>query len=217
MSNITMEQYYAARAPEYDRVYQKPERQNDLRAIESWLPLAFSGRSILEVACGTGYWTQFIAPVAKSIHAIDSSPEVLAIARERITAQHVQFVESNAYCLPTLTPRPSGGFAGFWLSHIPRSTVRSFLQSFNQSLRPEAKVVLMDNRFVEGNSTPISTHDTDGNTYQVRSLADGTTHQVLKNFLTEEQLRDAVADIADNVQFHEWQYFWALEYRVIAL
>ena len=33
-----MQGYYAARAPEYDRVYLKPERQADLRAIEAWLP-----------------------------------------------------------------------------------------------------------------------------------------------------------------------------------
>ena len=30
--------YYAARAGEYDRIYAKPERQADLRAIEKWLP-----------------------------------------------------------------------------------------------------------------------------------------------------------------------------------
>ncbi|BBP02520.1 class I SAM-dependent methyltransferase [Sulfuriferula nivalis] len=216
MSNFTMQQYYGARAPEYDRVYLKPERQHDLRSIESWLPLALSGRSILEIACGTGHWTQFIAPVAKSIYAIDSSPETLEIARVRVPAQHVQFVEGNAYSLPTLTPLPSGGFAGFWLSHVPISSVRSFLLSFNQALCPGAKVVLMDNRFVEGSSTPISNQDADGNTYQIRSLADGTTHQVLKNFSTEKQLRDAVAGIVDNVHYHEWEYYWALEYSVIA-
>ncbi|MBI5579216.1 MAG: class I SAM-dependent methyltransferase, partial [Deltaproteobacteria bacterium] len=33
-----MQSYYAARAPEYDSVYRKPERQPDLRSIEGWLP-----------------------------------------------------------------------------------------------------------------------------------------------------------------------------------
>jgi demethylmenaquinone methyltransferase/2-methoxy-6-polyprenyl-1,4-benzoquinol methylase len=56
-----MRDYYAARAPEYDRVYQKPERQQDLRAIEAWLPSVFQAKSILEIACGTGYWTQFLS------------------------------------------------------------------------------------------------------------------------------------------------------------
>ena len=76
--------YYSARAPEYDRVYTKPERQSDLRAMQQWLPAQLSGRRILEVACGTGYWTQFVAPVARSIVAIDAAPEPLEIARTRV-------------------------------------------------------------------------------------------------------------------------------------
>jgi hypothetical protein len=38
MNPEAMHEYYAVRAPEYDRVYKKPERQQDLRAIERWLP-----------------------------------------------------------------------------------------------------------------------------------------------------------------------------------
>ena len=55
-----MQSYYAARAGEYDAVYEKPERQADLRQIEQWLPSALYGERLLEVACGTGYWTQFL-------------------------------------------------------------------------------------------------------------------------------------------------------------
>ena len=39
-----LQTYYARRAAEYERVYAKPERQADLRAIEEWLPAQFSGR-----------------------------------------------------------------------------------------------------------------------------------------------------------------------------
>jgi len=76
-----MQDYYAARAAEYDTVYLKPERQADLRQIERWLPGVFVHRSVLEIACGTGYWTQFLAPVCTSIVAIDAAPETLRIAR----------------------------------------------------------------------------------------------------------------------------------------
>lgn len=62
-----MHDYYASRAPEYDRVYLKPERQADLDAIRRWLPPLFAGRSVLEVARGTGYWTQYLAPRATRI------------------------------------------------------------------------------------------------------------------------------------------------------
>src|SRR6186997_2665379 len=78
-ASTTMQSYYAARASEYDRVYLKPERQPDLRQIEQWLPSVLAGATVLEVACGTGYWTRFIAPVASAVVALDSSPETLRI------------------------------------------------------------------------------------------------------------------------------------------
>ena len=59
--------YYAARAPEYDLVYAKPERQSDLRAIEAWLPPVLGQGSVLEVACGTGYWTRCFAPHLREV------------------------------------------------------------------------------------------------------------------------------------------------------
>ncbi|MEO7152729.1 MAG: class I SAM-dependent methyltransferase [Burkholderiaceae bacterium] len=69
--------YYAARAAEYDRVYLKPERQADLRQIERWLPKLLTSAHVLEVACGTGHWAQFIAPEAASVLAIDAAPPAL--------------------------------------------------------------------------------------------------------------------------------------------
>ena len=61
-----MRAYYAQRAEAYERVYFKPERQADLRAMEAWLPGPFAGRRVLEVACGTGWWTAHGARDARS-------------------------------------------------------------------------------------------------------------------------------------------------------
>jgi demethylmenaquinone methyltransferase/2-methoxy-6-polyprenyl-1,4-benzoquinol methylase len=47
-------------------------------------------------------------------------------------------------------------------------------------------------------------------------LEDGSTHRVLKNFPSQAELRQAVAGMASEVRFHEWQYYWALEYVVNA-
>jgi demethylmenaquinone methyltransferase/2-methoxy-6-polyprenyl-1,4-benzoquinol methylase len=210
-----MQDYYAARAPEYDRVYAKPERQADLRDIERWLPSVFAGASVLEVACGTGYWTQFLAPVAKEVLGIDASPETLKIAKARVPP-HARFIVGDAYRLPVRPAEFEAGFAGFWFSHIPLARVREFLCGFHAALAPRAKVVFLDNRFVPGSSHPISDRDQDGNSYQLRMLEDGSTHRVLKNFPSQAELRQAVAGMASEVRFHEWQYYWALEYVVNA-
>lgn len=211
-----MQRYYADRAPEYDRIYAKPERQADLRRIERWLPAIFRGRTVLEIACGTGHWTQFIAPVAAEVVAIDSAPETVDIAKERVRADKVEFVIGDAYALPDLGRSFSAGFAGFWLSHVPKSRVREFLRGFHSRLAPGATVVLLDNRFVEGSSTPIGDRDGEGNTYQLRSLRDGTMHRVLKNFPGEDELRSVTEGLCSELRYLTWQHYWAVEYTAIA-
>ena len=207
-----MQSYYADRAPEYDSIYAKPERQADLRLIEAWLPEVFRGRTVLEIACGTGYWTQFIAPVAAEVVALDASPETMQIAKARVPPGKVEFVVGDAYAIPDLGRKFARGFAGFWHSHIPVSRVREFLHGFHSRLGPGAKVVLLDNLYVEGSSTPISERDADGNTYQTRTLRDGTTHRVLKNFPTESELRSTTEGLCNDLRYRTWQHYWAVEY-----
>jgi ubiquinone/menaquinone biosynthesis C-methylase UbiE len=212
-----MKQYYRARASEYDAIYSKPERQADLRRIEQWLPSVLAGRSVLEVACGTGYWTQFFAPHCPRVVAIDAAPETLRIAQARVAGTKVEFVVGDAYDLPAQAEPLGAGFAGFWWSHIPHDRITAFLQGFHTALEPGAPVVLLDNRFVAGSSTPISERDSAGNTYQTRQLADGTAHRVLKNFPSKQELLAAVSAWATGVRYHEWEYYWALEYATPAV
>ncbi|NJD89777.1 MAG: class I SAM-dependent methyltransferase, partial [Betaproteobacteria bacterium] len=76
-----MKSYYAARAPYYDDVYDKPERREDIAFLRQHLPAVFAGRRVLEVACGTGYWTQHIAPAASAMTATDAVAQPLDLAR----------------------------------------------------------------------------------------------------------------------------------------
>src|SRR5262245_66658469 len=78
-----LESYYAKRAREYEQVYEKPERQRELAWLRERIPQLYAGRTVLEVACGTGYWTQYIAPAARHVHASDINEPVLEIAREK--------------------------------------------------------------------------------------------------------------------------------------
>ncbi len=209
---LRMRSYYAARATEYDRIYLKPERQTDLRAIEKCLPRLFSDARLLEIACGTGYWTRFMAPFAAHIVALDLAVETLRIARSRVPAAKVDFVVGDAYDLPLRAGAFDAAFAGFWFSHVPKCRRREFLIGLGARLRPGARVVLLDNRYVEGSSTPISDRDGQGNSYQTRRLADQSTHRILKNFPSEAELQDLLDGIGQDAIFTSWQYFWSFEY-----
>lgn len=206
-----MKAYYAARAREYEQIYAKPERQADLRVLEELIPRLLAGRHILEVACGTGYWTQFLASTAHNILATDVNAEVLEVAAQKgLPPQEVRFQVEDAYALAA-SPTSSGfdaAFAGFWWSHLTRQDQQRFLTALQTRLKPGARVVLLDNRFVEGSSTPISERDADGNTYQLRPLADGSVHKVLKNFPEEADLANATQAFGPAFHYQALPHFW---------
>lgn len=53
--------------------------------------------SLLEIGCGTGYFTKEIVKTNAQIVAIDISPELVTIAKENVTATNVSFQIENAY------------------------------------------------------------------------------------------------------------------------
>ncbi len=209
-----MKAYYADRAREYERIFAKPERQTDLRILEERIPAALSGRNVLEVACGTGYWTQHMARTARHILATDLTEETLAVARsKKLPEEKVRFAIADAYNLPAAEGPFDGAYAGFWWSHLRHSEIRPFLESLRRCLAPGAVVVLMDNLYVEGNSTPISRTDEEGNTWQERKLLNGEKHAVLKNFPTEEQLLDRIAEFGVNGRYVPLEYYWLFSFE----
>ena len=93
--------YYRQRAAEYDLIYSLPERQTDLEWLSHRLSDLLENRTVLEVACGTGYWTERLARPARRILALDAAPEVLSIARSRSYAPgRVSFVQADVFTLP---------------------------------------------------------------------------------------------------------------------
>jgi ubiquinone/menaquinone biosynthesis C-methylase UbiE len=209
--------YYAARAGEYERIYDKPERQADLARLRQLIPGYFVDRAVLEIACGTGYWTQFIAPVALKVTAIDINPETLAIARSKTyPSGRVSFDVADVHCLPPHYKAFTGAFAGFWWSHMRRADRPRFLEALHRALSPGAIVVALDNRYVEASSTAISHVDADGNSFQCRQLADGSEHVVLKNFPTEAELTAEIRGNSTAVEYRALEYYWVLKYEVAA-
>jgi ubiquinone/menaquinone biosynthesis C-methylase UbiE len=211
----TMRAYYARRAAEYERVYAKPERQLELRAIEAWLPSCFTGRRVLEIACGTGWWTPHGARDALSWVATDANDQTMAIAQNKPLPASVRFAKADAYALQSLNGGPfDAAFAGFWWSHVPLQILSTWLYELHAQLAPGARIVFLDNRYVEGSSTSINRQDEHGNTYQQRALGDGSAHEVLKNFPARDEAVALVGHRARNVEWHAWTHYWALSYTV---
>jgi demethylmenaquinone methyltransferase/2-methoxy-6-polyprenyl-1,4-benzoquinol methylase len=210
-----LEDYYSKRAREYEQVYEKPERQRELEWLRRRIPEVFRGRTVLEVACGTGYWTQYIAQAAKRVYAFDINEPVLEIAREKpIPSGKAHFFRSDAVTLDNVPPGCNAAFAGFWWSHVKKSDLAQFVARLATRIEPGSTVAILDNSFAPGSSTPISRTDAEGNTYQVRRLASGEAYEVLKNFPTPEELAAAVRGVAREAHLETLAYYWLMVFTL---
>jgi len=205
--------YYKERAKEYEDIYQKPERQDDLRSAKALLQALVKDKAVIEIACGTGYWTEQIARAAASVFATDINETVIDIARQKgMPAGKVSFSVADVYALPQGN-KYNCVFGGFIWSHIPMQQLDRFIGTVNKTVAPGSTVIFMDNNYVPGSSTPVSDTDEHGNTFQLRQLKDGTKHRVLKNFPAADFLREKLSGIADDIDIVNLEYFWILSYR----
>ncbi|HEX4349488.1 MAG TPA: methyltransferase domain-containing protein [Verrucomicrobiae bacterium] len=207
--------YYAKRAGEYERIYQKPERQADLAALKKLCAQSLARHDVLEIACGTGYWTQPVSQTAKSIIATDINDEVIQVARAKKYHCEVSFQQADVFNLEPLAKYNfTAGMAMHWWSHLRKSEIAKFLGGYHPLFRSGTLLMFMDNRFVADSSTPISHADAEGNTYQSRQLEDGTRHEVLKNFPSEDEVKNLLANSVTDVHWTELPYYWFLTYRL---
>jgi demethylmenaquinone methyltransferase/2-methoxy-6-polyprenyl-1,4-benzoquinol methylase len=215
-SDQSMRDYYARRAAIYERIYHKPERQADLRVLETLLPQLLADRQVLEIACGTGYWTACCAPRCASWLATDLNPQTMDLARAKHYPEgRVHFLQADAYRLDTLPDAPfDAAFAGFWWSHVPLQRLQGWLDGLHARLPRNACVVFLDNRYVAGSNLPLTRRDAAGNSYQTRRLDDGSVHEVLKNFPERDAALVALGARARDVQWRELDHYWLLSYHL---
>ena len=212
-----MRDYYRQRAPEYEATYDRPERQADLAALRRRLATRFTDRRVLDAACGTGYWSACFAPAAAEVVGVDANDAALEIARAknlRTRQAPAHFFVGDAYALPAELGPFEAAFVGFFWSHVPRAELARFLLSLHARLAPGARIVMLDNTYVEGSSTPIAFTDADDNAWQRRPLADGSVHHVLKNFPERRELIAALLPHATATHWWRLDHYWWFEYRL---
>jgi demethylmenaquinone methyltransferase/2-methoxy-6-polyprenyl-1,4-benzoquinol methylase len=135
--------------------------------------------------------------------------------RKPLPEGRVEFRAVDAYTLQGLGEETfDGAFAGCWWSHVPLKRLSHWLDTLHSALEPGARVVMLDNSFVQTISTPISRTDDAGNTYQTRPLDDSSTHEVLKNFPSPEAAIAALGPRARDPQWMAYTHYWVLSYGV---
>lgn len=209
-------EYYNRRAPVYDRIYDRhdPGRQVELATVKQVMDDTFSGKRVLELACGTGYWTESLSDAARSVVAIDAAENALKLAVQRRYRCPVYYVRADLYHLCLCDKEFDGLLAGFWLSHVPRKRLSSHLAIIFKNLKPDGCALFFDNLYHPESGLIIDPQDGSSDTFKIRRLDDGSCHRVLKNYFSEKELREmasaATADkVAVSVRFGV--YYWVMK------
>ena len=212
-----LEAYYRARAAGYEATYYRPDaaRRAELARATTTLMGAVAGRRVLEIACGTGFWTEFASESAAEIFATDISEEMLDLARgRRYPRDNVRFAIADAYALDQIEGEFDAGVANFWLSHVPRDRMRPFLDAFHRRLGSGAIVFMMDNVYKAEYGGQFVQIPGVADTFRVRELEDGSKHTVIKNYLTEAELGELLSPQASDLRIEMLSYYWWLTYAV---
>jgi 2-polyprenyl-3-methyl-5-hydroxy-6-metoxy-1,4-benzoquinol methylase len=187
-----MAAYYRARAAEYDEwFYRRGRFDHGPEANARWLAeaetvfaaldaLQITG-DVLELAPGTGIWTERLARTAASVTAIDASAEMIAINRAKVQKETVTYLLDDLFAWQPNRTFDAAVF-GFWISHVPLERLAGFLATVAAALRPGGRIF-----FVDGRREPTSTavdHQLPAADSQVmtRLLNDGHAYRVVKNF-----------------------------------
>jgi len=119
--------------------------------------------------------------------------------------------------------RPKGEFrgaqhaatpSGSWWSHVPRSRLPGWIEQLHARLEEGAHGVFLDNAYVQASNLPIAHRDSEGNTYQLRTLDDGSVHEVSKDFPTRKQAFAAAGARAPDAERIAFDHYWILSYRL---
>lgn len=206
-------EYYRARASEYDEWFLRQGRYDrgpaanadwfeEIAVVRAALEWFHPTGNILELACGTGLWTEQLLATADRITAVDVAQEMLELNRQRLHSPKVEYVQADLF-----TWRPKGRFDtvffGFWLSHVPPQRFKAFWRLVANSLQPGGRIFFVDSKY-EPTSTARNHqlgHPDQGAV--LRRVNDGREYRIVKVFYKKEALQQRLTRMGWNAQIDE--------------
>ena len=196
--------YYRARAGEYDEWFLRegrydrgPEHRSEwfaeVETMRRALSHAITDSDVLELACGTGLWTEQLARENRHVFAVDSSPEAIAINQNRLRAANVRYEVADLFSW-TPTTLFDAVFFAFWLSHVPASHFERFWSMALSALKPGGRVFFVDS-LLEPTSTAEDHPLIDNSGVVRRKLNDGREFDIVKVFYEPAQLERRLAEL----------------------
>lgn len=192
-------EYYRHKAPEYDASAAPRDSQVGrwAEALDAALERFRPTGHVLEIACGTGLGTQRLLEHADAVTALDSAPEAIELAKERIAHDpRVRFVLANIF---EWDPPEQYDVVYFraWITHVPPDRFRHFWNLVDRALKTGGRVFFdddLDGAFPE--------EFLDEPHLVRRTTSTGGTHRVVKVFWQPAELEEKLASLGWDIQVY---------------
>jgi 2-polyprenyl-3-methyl-5-hydroxy-6-metoxy-1,4-benzoquinol methylase len=185
--------YYRARATEYDEWFLRTGRYDrgdewnsqwfqEVAELQNTLADFGATGDVLELACGTGWWTEQLAKTATTLTAVDASAEVIAINRQKLGTHPVTYIQTDLFAWEP-QQQYDVVFFSFWLSHVPPERFVEFWGLIDCALKPGGRVFLIDSY------QPRSAASEPDTILNQRLLNNGSEFTIIKIFYQPEELQ----------------------------
>ena len=181
--------YYRARAQEYDQSLVQNGTPNNQQGNGEFEEAARMLRSrgafkeVLELACGTGIWTRLLLEIGQQVTAIDASPEMLELCRQKVGETRIRYQQADVFEWEP-DQRYDLIFFTHWLSHVPPNSLASFLAKVTRAVRPGGQIFIVD----QYAPTPEDEEVAVDEIFARRPLADQRTFTIVKVFYNLDAL-----------------------------
>lgn len=214
-------EYYKARAPEYDEWFLRTGRYDhgpklkelwfsEVEELKKELKRFKPKGEVLELACGTGWWTEQLARYAKHITAVDASSEVLVINKKKLRGKNVSYIEADLF--NWLSSRKYDVvFFSFWLSHVPPEQFDNYWKLMRKCLNPDGRIFFIDSLKSEESEKTYTVNNPENST-SLRKLNDGRTFNIVKVFYQPEILAVNLKQIGWNIHVKSTENYFLYGY-----
>jgi len=190
-------EYYRARAQEYD---ESIAEAFDLLSPGKDLLLALGKfDAILELACGTGIWTETLLHMGKAVTAVDAAPEMLEIARNKFGDERIKYQQSDLFQWEP-TQKYDLVFFANWLSHVPPSALDEFLGRVQRSIHSNGQFAIVD----QYQPSDLDKRIAKDNIYATRPVEDGRHFTIVKAFYDLPYLHNKVEQLGFDVSINKF-------------
>ena len=211
-------EYYRARAPEYDEWFLRQGRYDqgdehtkqwfaEVALLQAKLASLKPYGKVLELACGTGWWTEQLVKGASSLRAVDASSEVMGLNKQRVASDKVTYQQADIFKLE-LNETFDLIFFSFWLSHVPPERFEAFWNTVNRLLAPKGRVFLIDSLYKKEATAKNQSLGAQDGTVAKRTLNDGRSYDIVKLFYTPDNLSKKLGALGWQVDADQTKQFF---------